>query len=62
MPFKSKAQRAKFYTLKEQGKMDQATIDKWEAETPKTAKLPERVSWPKGGAPKVLRAKKTPRK
>ena len=42
MPFKSQAQRRKFYALKAQGKMDQATIDEWEAETPK--KLPQRIS------------------
>ena len=34
MPFKSKAQRRKFYILKKQGKMDQKTIDEWESETP----------------------------
>lgn len=42
-PFKSKAQRSKFYALKEEGKMDQATIDRWESETPKGKKLPARV-------------------
>ena len=42
-PFKSESQRAKFYALKEHGKMSQATIDKWEAETPKGQKLPDRV-------------------
>jgi hypothetical protein len=35
MPFESQAQRAKFYILKKQGKMTQAEIDKWDAETPK---------------------------
>lgn len=35
MPFKSEAQRAKFYVLKSQGKMDQKTIDEWESHTPK---------------------------
>lgn len=43
MPFKSRKQRAYFYHLKSVGKMDQATIDKWEAHTPKNKKLPERV-------------------
>jgi hypothetical protein len=42
VPFKSQAQRRKFYALKAQGKMDQKTIDEWEAETPK--KLPDRIS------------------
>jgi len=41
MPFKSLAQRRKFYALKDEGKMDQATINEWEKETPK--KLPEHV-------------------
>ena len=41
MPFKSLAQRRKFYALKSEGKMDQKTIDEWESETKK--KLPERL-------------------
>ena len=40
-PFKSMAQRRKFYALKEKGEMSQKTIDEWERETP--SKLPERV-------------------
>lgn len=40
MPFKSKAQRRKFYALKSKGKMSQKTIDEWESETP--SKLPEK--------------------
>ncbi len=40
MPFQSKAQRRKFYALKDQGKMTQAEIDRWESETP--SKIPER--------------------
>lgn len=43
MPFKSQKQRAYFHHLKSIGKMDQETIDKWEAHTPKDKKLPERV-------------------
>lgn len=42
MPFKSEAQRRKFYALKSQGKMDQKTIDEWEAETPDN--IPKRVT------------------
>jgi hypothetical protein len=42
MPFKSKAQRRKFYALKSEGKMDQKTIDEWEKDTPK--KLPEKIA------------------
>lgn len=41
MPFKSEAQRRKFYALKERGEMSQKEIDKWEEETPDN--LPERV-------------------
>jgi len=41
MPFQSKSQRKLFYHLKSQGKMDQATIDEWEKDTPKN--IPERV-------------------
>lgn len=41
MPFKSKAQRRKFYALKAQGKMSQDMIDEWESSTPK--KIPERL-------------------
>jgi hypothetical protein len=39
MPFKSMAQRRKFYALKEQGKMSQSTINEWEKNTKKS--LPE---------------------
>lgn len=42
MPFKSEEQRRKFYELKKQGKMSQATIDEWEKDTPKN--LPKRVT------------------
>lgn len=41
MPFKSEAQRRKFYALKKEGKMSQREIDKWESETPKN--IPERA-------------------
>ena len=41
MPFKSEAQRRKFYALKERGKMTQKKIDEWESKTPKN--IPERV-------------------
>jgi hypothetical protein len=39
--FKSKAQRRKFYALKDRGEMTQSKIDEWEADTPKN--IPERV-------------------
>lgn len=42
MPFKSEAQRRKFYELQKQGLIDIKTISKWESETPKD--LPEKVA------------------
>lgn len=42
MPFKSQSQRAKFAALVKEGKMSQATFDKWMSETPKGVKLPKR--------------------
>lgn len=53
MPFQSKAQRRKFYALKDEGKMSQATIDKWEKET-MDKKLPERKKKKKKKAKKTL--------
>lgn len=41
MPFKSRAQRRKFYYLRSVGKLDQKTIDEWEKATPEN--IPERV-------------------
>jgi len=41
VPFKSQAQRRKFYALKARGEMSQKTIDEWQKETPK--KLPDRI-------------------
>lgn len=41
MPFKSKAQRRRFYYLKSIDKMDQKTINEWESKTPK--EIPERL-------------------
>ena len=43
-PFKSKAQRRKFYAMKAEGKMEQKTIDEWEEETPEN--IPEKVAKP----------------
>ena len=42
MPFKSKAQRSKFYALFEQGKISHRVLSEWETATGKK-KLPERV-------------------
>jgi hypothetical protein len=50
MAFKSEAQRAKFYALKEQGKVSQKTIDEFDSKTPKN--IPDRVK-----AKKVLTIK-----
>jgi len=55
IPFKSKAQRRKFYAMKTRGEMTQAKIDEWESETPKH--IPERkkkkkhkkTTWASGG-------------
>jgi hypothetical protein len=43
MPFKSKAQRRKFYAMESRGEISKSTVDKWESHTPKGKKLPERV-------------------
>ncbi len=43
MPFKSKAQIAKFGELVKQGKMSKEKFDQWLSETPNAHKLPERV-------------------
>jgi len=44
MPFKSRAQRRKFYAMLNRGEISKATVKEWEAETPKGRALPERVS------------------
>lgn len=43
MPFKSKAQLAKFASLVKEGKMSQSTFDKWKNETASVAKLPAKI-------------------
>jgi hypothetical protein len=43
MPFKSDAQRRKFYAMEDRGEISEDTVDRWEDETPKGKKLPERV-------------------
>jgi len=43
MPFKSKAQRRKFYAMARSGEISPETVEKWEKETPKGKKLPEHV-------------------
>lgn len=43
MPFKSKAQIAKFGEMVKQGKMKQSEFDKWMGETKDPHKLPDRV-------------------
>jgi hypothetical protein len=51
MPFRSQSQRALFHAKANRGEMPQATVDKWEAHTPKGKKLPEHVA--KKAAPDV---------
>src|SRR3989304_10190981 len=43
MPFKSKAQRRKFYAMESRGEISKGTVEKWESPPPKGKKLPERV-------------------
>lgn len=43
MPFKSEAQRRKFYAMERRGEISKETLDKWVAETPKGKKLPKRL-------------------
>lgn len=43
MPFKSKAQLAKFASLVKEGKMSQATFDKWKNETKSVSNLPSKI-------------------
>jgi len=43
MPFKSQAQRGKFYAMADRGEISKTTVKHWEDTTPKGKKLPERV-------------------
>jgi len=43
MPFKSEAQRRKFYAMANRGEISDKTVDEWEDATPKGKDLPERV-------------------
>lgn len=43
MPFKSEAQRRKFHAMESRGELPKGTAERWEKETPKGAKLPERI-------------------
>jgi hypothetical protein len=43
MPFKSQAQRRKFYAMANRGEISHKTVKKWEEHTPK-GKLPEKVA------------------
>jgi uncharacterized ParB-like nuclease family protein len=43
MPFKSQAQRRKFYAMERAGEISPKVLKKWEDATPKNKKLPERV-------------------
>jgi hypothetical protein len=52
MPFKSQAQRAKFYSMAEKGEISHATVKEWEDATPKSKPLPKRIG-PKKPAKKM---------
>ena len=45
MPFKSEAQRRKFYAMEDRGEISKKTLNEWERSTKKQkkGKLPERV-------------------
>jgi hypothetical protein len=43
VPFKSQAQRAKFYAMKERGEISPKVVKEWEAATPKNKPLPKRI-------------------
>jgi hypothetical protein len=47
MPFKSQAQRRKFYAMKARGEISPKVVEEFERSTPKGKKLPEKVA-PKG--------------
>jgi hypothetical protein len=47
MPFKSQAQRRKFYAMKARGEISPKVVEEFEKATPKGKKLPERIK-PKG--------------
>jgi hypothetical protein len=57
MPFKSQAQRRKFYAMEDRGEISKKTLNKWEDETPKGKKLPERVKQAEPPPPKGVSAK-----
>src|SRR5690606_40274964 len=48
IPFKSKAQRRKFYAMAQRGEIPWETVHEWERKTG-NRKLPERVNKRKGG-------------
>ena len=51
MPFQSKKQRGLFYSKAKRGEIPMSTVKKWERETPKGKKLPERkksAAWEAG--------------
>lgn len=52
MPFKSKAQRRKFYAMADRGEIADKTVEEWEDATPKGEKLPERVKQAEPPPPK----------
>ena len=57
MPFKSQAQRRKFYAMLARGEISKAKVEEWEKAT-KGKKLPERVKPKKKTTKKRSRKKK----
>lgn len=57
MPFKSQAQRRKFYAMKARGEISPETVKEWEDATPKGKKLPYHVkkSYDAGAAAALAR-------
>lgn len=54
MPFKSQAQRRKFYAMARRGEISEGTVKRWEDETPKGKKLPEKVMKKESSAAKAI--------
>jgi len=54
MPFKSQAQRTLFYAKAERGEIPKETVKRWEEETPKGKKLPEKVKTAEPPPPKGI--------
>ena len=60
MPFSSKAQMRKFFSLESQGKLKKGTADNWAKETPSIKNLPEHIADKKNGG--IIMKKKNKKK